>query len=270
MAADLSVNNTNPACSTPGDNLFCSISGALTSALSGDTITVAPGNYSDNITVTTSNLTIVGVNTPTLHAVLFQPTVSIKATGVRFEGFEVTGGLDGIIVAGDHNMVLHNRVLDSSFDNIRVGSSFPAAPAAHNVVARNSVSGGLGGITIEGDHNKVVRNQATDTTGNGIVVSGNNNRLKRNQVRNCLCNSGFSIAGIRNSITANRAINNALNGFEIVGLSRKNRLLKNVAIGNGAFGFHDIFGGRNTYRRNLCKRNGAGGSLPSGLCAPQR
>lgn len=76
----------------------------------------------------------------------------------------------------------------------------------------------------------------------------------------------------------NRSIGNIL-GFNLsagfglsTGLSRKNKLTQNVAIGNTTVGFNDALDGakRNIYRKNICKSNGISGSLPFGLCRPQR
>jgi len=281
MAIDLGVNNNDPACNSGPGAPFCTISGALGLALPGDTIIVAPGSYRDNIEVNTSNIVIEGVGVPTLRtaASTLRAMVTINATGVRFEGFEVTGGANGIIILGNNNIVSHNRVHDNGFVEIGVGN-FSAEPVrvANNTVADNQVAGGSAGIAVNGDRNIIVRNQVSRATSSACVfVSGNNNVLKKNLVNNCFFD-GFGIFGNKNRIIRNRAISNTT-GFNLsagfglsTGLSRKNRLTRNVAIGNTTFGFNDALDGnkRNIYRRNICKSNGINGSLPFGLCRPQR
>jgi len=281
MAIELGVNNNDPTCNDNTGVPFCTITGALDISMPGDTITVFPGDYRLHAEVNTSNLNIIGVGSPTLNFAFstLLPIITIRADGVRFEGFDVTGVTGAISILGNNNIIAHNRVRNTGFTTIQLGN-FDAEPVrvANNTVADNQVAGGSAGIAVNGDRNIIVRNQVSRATISPCVfVSGNNNTLKKNRVNDCNFD-GFGIFGDKNKIIRNRAISNTT-GFNLsagfglsTGLSRKNRLTRNVAIGNTTFGFNDALDGnkRNIYRRNVCKRNGIRGSLPFGLCRPQR
>ena len=128
VAADLTVDNTAPACDDVSGAPFCTIQSALNNAVPGDTITVAPGFYPENIAVNTSNLVIVGVNHPE------SGPVSITATGVRFEGFKVSDSID---ILGNGNTILRNQV-DAFFTGIRVGTLFH--PCASHKISSHSTA----------------------------------------------------------------------------------------------------------------------------------
>jgi len=195
MAIDLGVNNNDPACNSGPGAPFCTISGALGLALPGDTITVARGTYADNIEVNTSNLSIVGIGAPTLRTSgsISRAIVTINATGVRFEGFEVTGWTNGIIILGNNNIVSNNRVHDNGFTEIGLGLfGGEGVRVADNLVADNSIAGGSSGIAVNGDRNTIIRNQVTNITiSAGVHVSGNKNVLRKN-----LVNAASSTASI--------------------------------------------------------------------------
>lgn len=280
-AIGLDVDNRNPACNDNTGVPFCTITGALDISMPGDTITVFPGDYRLHAEVNTSNLIIIGVGSPTLNFAFstLLPIITIKADGVRFEGFDVTGVTGAISILGNNNIITHNRVRNTGGTTIQLGN-FDAEPVrvANNTVADNQVAGGFAGIAVNGDRNIIVRNQVSRATISPCVfVSGNNNTLKNNRVNDCNFD-GFGIFGEKNKIIRNRAIRNFI-GFNLsagfglsTGFSRKNQLKRNVAIGNTTVGFNDALDGnkRNIYRRNVCKRNGSGGSLPFGLCKGQR
>jgi len=283
LAIEIGVNNNDPACDSGPGAPFCTISGALDLAQPGDTISVARGSdYRETIEVNTSNIAIVGIGAPTLRTdgLSQRPVLTINATGVRFEGFEITGSPDGVSVLGNNNNVSSNRVHDNFFTGIVLGSSRgEEVHVSGNLVAYNTIAGGSSGIYVTGDQNTIVGNSATNNTQTGgIVVSGNNNVLRKNLAGGCAPASGFTILGRRNIVSRNRATSNAI-GFDLsgdigssTGLGRKNRVTRNVAIGNKVIGFNDALDGkrRNIYRRNTCKRNGHFGSVPAGICKPQR
>jgi len=71
-----------------------------------------------------------------------------------------------------------------------------------------------------------------------------------------------------NTLRSNTANLNVLDGFDLDVFSSNNNLNFNDAFDNFSFGF-DERGIGNNFLNNNCDGNVAGGSNPSGLCAPQ-
>jgi parallel beta-helix repeat protein len=201
MAADLNVDNTHPACDDAVETPFCTISAALEQAQPGDTITVADSTYFEAIRIDKDNLTVRGVDHPIIdgHGVLF-PGVSIDASEVSFEGFEIVHGMIGISIGGSQNKVKRNWVHDT-FTGIQVGVGFVSSETFH-VVTRNRVYNITGNeIEVMGSKNTIRRNLSRKNFQVGIIVvlssSDNiliNNRANKNPF------GGFAIGGSRNKI----------------------------------------------------------------------
>jgi len=160
MALDISVDN-NADCNSDAGTPFCTISDALVVALPGDTITVAHGTYSDNVEVNVNNVNIIGIGVPTLttSGSIARGIVTINASGVKFEGFNVTGWTNGVVILGNNNTVVRNSVHNNGFIEIAVGD-FSAEPVrvTGNTIAHNNVIGGQNGIAVNGDRNTIVSN----------------------------------------------------------------------------------------------------------------
>lgn len=101
--------------SVPGD--FASIQAAIDSptVLNGDTISVEPGTYNENINIHKS-LTIVGSATPGNKTISAAggTAVTITADGVTIDGFTITNpsGKHGISAVDHSNLTISNNVID--------------------------------------------------------------------------------------------------------------------------------------------------------------
>jgi parallel beta-helix repeat protein len=131
--------------------------------------------------------------------------VSIEASSVRFEGFEVIHGLTGVSIDGSQNTVKHNLVHDT-FTGIQVGRGccMLSSIETHHVVTRNHVyNNALSGIAVSSSENTIRRNRA-NKNGEGVIVDGSNNTLTNNQA-NKNFDDGFiiSISGKHNKIINN-------------------------------------------------------------------
>ena len=199
--------------------------------------------------------------------------VSIDASGVSFEGFEITNGSIGIsLIAlnGSQNEVKRNWVHDTGF-GIEVG---PISNETHHVVKRNHIYNNEFGISVASNKNTIRRNRVRRNGRFGIVIgsSSNDNTLINNRA-NGNHGIGFLIAGSRNRFVNNKSNKNGASGFHTQE-GHDNELTGSVANNNNQFGFIDATVGigtqktANFYTNNSCENN-AGGSYPSGLCAPQ-
>jgi parallel beta-helix repeat protein len=274
MAANLNVDNTNPACDDTGGIPFCTISAALEQADPGDIVNVTDGIYFESIGIDKDNLTVKGSGHPTIDGGGASTVVSIDANGVSFKGFEVANGIIGINIGGSQNKVKRNWVHDA-FTGIHIGVGFDSSETFH-VVAHNRVYNIKGsGIEVVSSKNTIRRNLSRKNIGGvGIIValSSNDNILTNNRAsKNTF--GGFGIGGSRNKVINNVAKKNGGNGFGAGG-GQDNEFVGNTANENQQYGFVDLTTGDGTqgtanfYTNNSCENN-AGGSLPSGLCGPQ-
>jgi parallel beta-helix repeat protein len=275
MAADLNVDNTHPACNDAAGTPFCTISAALDQSQPGDTITVADSTYVEAIQINKDNLTLRGVDHPTIDGGGAFTVVSIDASGVRFKGFEVTNGGTGIsLIAlnGSQNEVEHNWVHDTGF-GIEVG---PIFNETHHVIKRNRVYNNEFGISVASNKNTIRRNRVRKNGRFGIIIgSGSNDNTLINNRAHGNHGIGFLIAGSRNRFVNNKANKNGASGFHTQE-GHDNEFTGNAANENQQYGFSDITfgvgtqGTANFYTDNRCENSGISGSFfPSSLCSPQ-
>lgn len=199
---------------------FPNIRPALTAALEGDTINVYSGTYTEGNLVIDRQISLIGIGYPVLDGQFTHELITIKARGVRIEGFHLknSGQMSTIdiaaikVLAADGVVILRNQVTDCNFgiylSNVRWGR-----------IESNMVTGSP---------------KEEQNTGNGIhlwkcdsaVITGN-------QVR-----------GHRDGIY-----------FEFVTHST---VTNNHSEGNIRYGLHFMFSHNDTYIGNLFRKNGAG------------
>lgn len=253
QAVTLPVNINDLSCDDSlGTTLFCSIGAALNAALPEDIIQVAGGVYFEGISIDINNVAVIGQGRPVIDG----NDVAIRADGVTFSGFDIRNG--GTIVM------------------------LCTLTCRGNLITANRILGGgnlLGGISIVlSDSNVISHNRVNGNIGPGIYVDGsasNNMFLKNVVTRNPV--GGFLILGSRNRFTKNKATRNGMDGFWVASpFATFNTFNRNIAMRNQFFGFRDdntsgagTSGTANRYKKNICKKNGRGGSSPDSLCKPQ-
>ncbi len=181
-------------------------------------------------------------------------------SGATIENCTVTDFVYGILLGnGGGDTLLNNMAFNNSVWGFFVVSH--GSLISNNVALDNAQGGfafiGSGDSTGYGYDNQVLNNKAIrDGAGNGF---------------------GF-VATVGDTVTNNKAVNNAGDGFYVSPLgsnlfSSGNTFTGNKALHNGEFGFQDYdqpgTGTSNTmnnYYRNVCEANAFGGSGPSGLC----
>ena len=202
----------------------------------------------------------------------------------------------GIRLSSSSNNTIHQnevldsflgiRVLSASNDNILTGNTVSGTIAnainlqfsSGNVVQKNDVLNNGHGISLfSSSSNTMKQNLAADNSFYGfrIISSSANSFIQNKSERNGV--DGFSVEeSDDNSFIANFSEMNGGDGFAIDSMASGNAFTSNKAEDNGGFGFLDTSSGGtgnagtdSTYNQNHCRRNGLGGSLPSGLCRPQ-
>ena len=152
------VRYVGPNCS------YTTITGALADCTSGDTILVAPGTYTEAITYTANNLSIVGLGgkgnctiTKTAAAV-----VTCNYSNCRIEGFTITADSDqyGLYFSGSNNEIIN---CDDS-----IGNTYAAGCSIRNCALKF--------IYVYGGTTKIIHCNivySSDGGTNNVVVRGN-------------------------------------------------------------------------------------------------
>lgn len=179
---------------------FATISHAVSLAVSGQTVVVEPGTYTEMVVIT-KQLTLTSEtlepSTTTIDAT-GQPVgiavVGAKAAGTVVEGFTVTGANnEGIFVQDSNNVVVDNNVVSNNAFNVIAGlgevKGIQLAGASESTVAGNTVVGnGYGGIGVTDDGPVDASWNATAAPTSGIPAGtsnpGNANLISGNLVEN--------------------------------------------------------------------------------------
>ncbi|MEX0999534.1 MAG: nitrous oxide reductase family maturation protein NosD [Thermodesulfobacteriota bacterium] len=199
---------------------FTSISLALLSAKSGDTIEVNSGTYNEHIIVD-KTLNLVGVNEPNIDGGGKGTVVLIKAPGVIFKGFHVSGSGESLTLEDA------GIVLDS---------------AQGSIIEDNRLHDVLFGIYLKNSSATLIRNNIIVGKDLPIPVRGDGIRL--------WYSSGTKI--IDNTITGAR---------DLVMWWSGDTLIKGNKIEKGRYGLHYMYSDNNVFEDNLFIDNYVGGFL---------
>ncbi|MCK5391869.1 MAG: nitrous oxide reductase family maturation protein NosD [Deltaproteobacteria bacterium] len=199
---------------------FTSISLAILSAKSGDTVEVNSGTYNEHIIVD-KTLDIIGINEPNIDGGGKGTVVLIKAPGVTFKGFRVTGSGESLTVEDA------GIVLDSAQDSI---------------IEDNRLHDVLFGIYLKNSSGTLIRNNIIVGKDLSIPVRGDGIRL--------WYSSDTKI--IDNTITGAR---------DLVMWWSGDTLIKGNKIEQGRYGLHYMYSDNNVFEDNLFIDNYVGGFL---------
>jgi parallel beta-helix repeat protein len=194
------IGGTDAPSATGNTNVFnvsgtAKIQKAVNSAFSGDTVNVAAGTYSENVTVNKAlTLTGAGSATTTVTAASAASSVfTVTASSVTISGFTVSGatgaGQAGIYLgAGVALCNIHDNILTGNYDGIWLGSG--------------------------SNNNTLTNNTANSNTTQGFEVYLSSNNTFTNNVANSNTKYGFKIeAASNNTFTGNTANSNGQHGF---------------------------------------------------------
>jgi len=236
----LYVDRANPACSDAGsgtvDQPFCTISAAASKVVAGQSVQVAAGTYSENVSVTTSGTSTAPIVFTTA------PGASVTLSG-KVNGFTVSSK-SWITISGF-------TVTNMSGNGIYVSnSSFITIAGNHVSYSGQPISGSTkAGISLSNSTDSLIAgNTADHNTHAGIELKAGSTR---NEVRN---NVTFDNArqyvraapGIKlydapgNTIDGNITHDNEDTGIEAYAGSNNTLIYNNVAYDNGDHGIDDL------------------------------
>jgi parallel beta-helix repeat protein len=193
-----------------------SIQNSINNADSGDVIIVKPGTYTENVRITTDNLTIksesenpddtiIKAKSPSAHVFFLQ------ADNVKIKGLKISGarryGYAGICLSSCNNCTIeNNKLLNNSFGAYLLSSK-------GNTISKNIVSNSERGIYFNiSESNTLSGNTATNNREYGIILA----------------------SSIGNSLSGNTASNNERGLY--LGSSDGNTILSNIIQNNNIFG----------------------------------
>ena len=209
---------------------FKTISHAVSSAASGQTVIVEPGTYNEMVVIT-KQLTLMSQTLQPSSTVVHatgQPVgvvvVGAAASGTVIEGFTVTGANnEGILVQDSKNVVVDNNVVSNNAFNVVPGlgevKGIQLTGASESTVAGNTVVGnGYGGIGVTDDGPVDASWNATAEPTSGIPAGtsnpGNANLISGNLVEN---NHPNHCAIVLSAYNPNEGVaNNIISGNTVV------------------------------------------------------
>lgn len=176
---------------------FQTIAHAMSVVQPGESIFVAPGNYEENLKITTSGQATapitISADTETDISTAVKGNVDILADYIYYSGFDIEGTIK---VVGTYNKIENNNIHNGQRTRgIYVSSSPLDGPeSSHNQIRRNTVSYAvLVGIQIEGQNNLVEQNtithilnqppdQSFTTDADGIRFFGSGHTIRSNRI----------------------------------------------------------------------------------------
>jgi parallel beta-helix repeat protein len=215
------------------------ISAAVTVAAAGDTISVEPGTYKENVVIG-KTLTLVGADAANtiieakgLATGIYVNGIENKnLSGVFISGFTVqNANFEGILVANATGTTITGNILQGNNLSLSFAGGAPACPgipsfetgedfdcgeaihlmgADHSIVAGNTVQNNAGGILISDDTGPAHHNMIT-----GNIVSNNPSDCGitlASHVPAAMTNSKTPLGVFANVVEGNQASNNGLKG----------------------------------------------------------
>jgi len=215
---------------------YTTIQQAVNAAKSGDTISIAPGTYTENVVVD-KPLTITAASAqPTVRAADASKDVFLlTSSGVRINGLTITGGASGVKLQNSSKCVVTNIVAQ---DNVR--GVYLSYSTENEISNNNLANNGYGAYGDYASGNTISSNVATGekgssaALGDGIFLNyGDSNTIARN---NLSANHVFGISiytSTRNIISNNTMSYNDNVGVRLGPGSNNNTLTFNTIVSNG-------------------------------------
>lgn len=189
----------NPAGSGGCEKL---INDAVALTASGDTISLAPGVYRENVVIGVANVTLKGS-----AASIIDPDdpntgagITVNAKGVTLKGLSIRNGQSyGVHIAGGKTdvSVLNLNIVGPAAGCISSDSGNDGAKIVGN---RLSACGSIG-VNLVGALGTIAGNQITGASSMGIQVAGNGNTVSGNTVKATL---GFGVMGNGTNLVIDR------------------------------------------------------------------
>jgi len=226
-AADLTVG---------AEGQFKTIQSAVDAANPGDTVSVAPGTYTENVVVNKPlTITAAGGQATVQAADPSKDVLLVSSPSVRIDGLTVAGGASGVQIQNTSTCVVTNII---ARDNVR---GVYLAYSTNNEISNSNLTGN--GYGVYGDYassNTISSNVATGEKGNGVALGdgiflnhGDSNTITRNDLS---ANYVFGISlytSTQNIISNNTMRDNDNVGVRLGPGSNNNTLTFNTIASNG-------------------------------------
>ncbi len=263
LAATLCVNAKNPAC-------YATIGAAVSHAVSGDTIQVAPGTYHEDVVIGIP-LTLMGGNsantivdaTGLANGIYIDGLDNAGLSGVTVSGFTVqNANFEGILITSASDVTIQgNRVMGNDTSLVFATTTCPGLPSFETAEGEDCGEG----IHLSGVTQSSITDNLIQRNSGGILISDetgptHDNLIAKNVVKNNSFDCGITIPSHPPA--------NGLNGGHPFGVYdntiQQNTVLHNggsgVGAGIGLFGF--LPGARvsgNLISKNVITGNGLPG-----------
>ena len=230
-AGDLTIHENSPCANTPGCGVvgalgidcgprairvptdYATIQGGVDAAAPGDTVLVEPGFYYENVTVTKTQLTILGeegrqdaVVSGSGSGPVFHFTAEVDSTTI-LQGFGITDGVPGVECSGSAKIVGNTIWGNSGTFGGGLHSSSASPIVEDNVFTGNAATYG-GAMYFNFSTGRIVRNDIDGNTADpdaaGILLHGSSPLIAGNLIRN---NAAVNVGGgIRCNVNSNPMI----------------------------------------------------------------
>lgn len=212
LAATLQVDPTDPDCDNPSEP-FCTIQAAINAANPGDTITIAAGNYNENLTID-KRVRLVGAgsdtnsasNTIVTAANAASPVVNITGTGtgiasrIELRDLRLTGGSEGVLISGSGLSAFF------TFDNLAaVGNTGSGIHVNHTGNVADIV---VSDAVLSNNGNSGFRIATAVTTFNGLTMT--NTLIQENGIHGLITGPSDSIDVTNITISDTQFIRNGV------------------------------------------------------------
>ncbi|MFN3821865.1 MAG: right-handed parallel beta-helix repeat-containing protein, partial [bacterium] len=249
---------------------FTRIQPAIDAAKSGDTITIGPGTYSENLTITKS-LILDGAGRVTLSGDEANPAVSIKyARDITIKGFVIKNGRFGILVERSSRVTVTNSTIEeNTINGIFIEDSTEVSVTESRIINNKPGRDGKFGIGINIIRSKadILNNTISWNSREGIAIQDNSQaEIKGNQILNTKADAevwGSGVVILRGStatISNNAIHNNTGVGIDVITNSRAT-ISNNTISENDYEGIHVKANSNATITDNTIEKNGEIGIL---------
>jgi parallel beta-helix repeat protein len=235
-------------CVAPGGagGCYSTIQAAVDASAAGDTITVAAGQYNENVMITKAiSLTGAGAGKSILNAVTSNPKEGIIVDGVSsgntvISGFTVqNAALSGILVQNSTNVTVENNVVQNNDRNLVIPTDPNASPSCAGAFPFDQDDCGEA-IHLRGAANSTIVSNVVQNDAGGILLTDetaatHDNVISLNTVQNNILDCGITLASHPSAIVPPTTPNGQPTfkpGFNVY----NNTVSKNTVIGNGAAG----------------------------------
>ena len=264
---------------------YTKIQWAVDNASDGDTIIVRDGTYYESITVS-KHLTIKSENGSENCIVdgSGSDVFTLKADGIRIEGFTIKGGYDGIHILSNNNTIINNIIssndaygiylyksnnhmirknefmndgifVDDSYNNIVEDNTVNGKPLVYLEDESDRIIDNAGQVILVKCKNITVMNSELTNTDIGVELWQSDNCLiSNNNISSNVYNGIYLKYSNNNSISNNKICSNGWDGIGLYGYSNNN-IISNNNISNNEYDGIDLCSSNNTIINNIISSN---------------